>query len=246
MLSFLKNHPFAVEAFFENSYVLTFAVPKERLENFIPECLELDTFDNEFAFIAIAMVQTKGLKPKAFPKFMGNDFFLIGYRIFVKYTNNAGKRLRGLYILKSETDKRKMEMLGNIFTHYNYTTTDIVQIKHQNQIGIKSVKSDFKIILETENENVPLPQNSPFKEWKEARKFEGPLPFTFTYHPVTKKVLIIEGVRENWTPAPVKVVDYKFSFLDSLNLGDVNLANAFVMHSIPYYWKKGKIEIWNR
>ncbi|HTD40619.1 MAG TPA: DUF2071 domain-containing protein, partial [Mucilaginibacter sp.] len=188
MLSFLKNHPFAVEAFFENSYVLTFAVPKERLENFIPECLELDTFDNEFAFIAIAMVQTKGLKPKAFPKFMGNDFFLIGYRIFVKYTNNAGKRLRGLYILKSETDKRKMEMLGNIFTHYNYTTTDIVQIKHQNQIGIKSVKSDFKIILETENENVPLPQNSPFKEWKEARKFAGPLPFTFTYHPVTKKV----------------------------------------------------------
>ena len=246
MLSFLKNHPFAVEAFFENSYVLTFAVPKERLENFIPECLELDTFDNEFAFIAIAMVQTKGLKPKAFPKFMGNDFFLIGYRIFVKYTNNAGKRLRGLYILKSETDKRKMEMLGNIFTHYNYTTTDIVQIKHQNQIGIKSVKSDFKIILETENENVPLPQNSPFKEWKEARKFAGPLPFTFTYHPVTKKVLIIEGVRENWTPAPVKVVDYKFSFLDSLNLGDVNLANAFVMYSIPYYWKKGKIEIWNR
>lgn len=43
-MKFLKNHPFAVEAFFDNSLVLTFAVQKEQLQNFIPECLELDTF----------------------------------------------------------------------------------------------------------------------------------------------------------------------------------------------------------
>ena len=32
MLSFLKNHPFAVEAFFEKSLVVTFAVKKEQLK----------------------------------------------------------------------------------------------------------------------------------------------------------------------------------------------------------------------
>ena len=73
----------------------------------------------------VAMVQTRELRPKGLPKFRGNSFFLIGYRIFVRYINKAGKRLRGLYILKSETDKKKMEWLGNIFTHYNYSTTDI-------------------------------------------------------------------------------------------------------------------------
>ena len=119
MINFLKNHPFAVEAHFDSSLVLTFAVPKDQLQNLIPECLELDTFQDKWAFIAIAMVQTSGLRPKGFPKFMGNDFFLIGYRIFVRYTNNAGKRLRGLYIIKSQTDKKKMEFFGNIFTHYN-------------------------------------------------------------------------------------------------------------------------------
>ena len=76
MLTFLKNHPFAVEAFFESSLVLTFAVPKEQLETLIPECLQLDTFNDKWAFIAVAMVQTKDLRPKGFPKFMGNDFFL--------------------------------------------------------------------------------------------------------------------------------------------------------------------------
>mgnify|MGYP000984645961 CR=1 FL=1 len=87
MFKGLKKHPFAVEAFFERSLVLTFAVPKEELQGMIPPCLELDTFKDKWAFIAVAMVKTNHLRPKNFPKILGNDFFLIGYRIFVKYTN---------------------------------------------------------------------------------------------------------------------------------------------------------------
>lgn len=246
MLSFLKNHPFAVEAFFESSLVLTFAVPKELLQKYIPECLELDTFNDKWAFVAMAMVQTKELRPKRFPKFLGNDFFLIGYRVFVRYTNKEGKRLRGLYILKSETNKKKMEFMGNIFTHYNYTTTDIIQTKHGSKTEIKSNQSDFVINVDTSEEEIALPENSPFADWKEARRFAGPLPFTFTYSSDTKEVLIIEGVRQNWTPKPVKVTDYNISFLESLNISTSVLANAFIIKNIPYYWKKGKREQWNK
>jgi hypothetical protein len=247
MALFIKNHPFAVQAFFERSLVLTFAVPKEQLQSLIPECLSLDIFNDKWAFIAVAMVQTKDLRPKGFPKILGNDFFLIGYRLFVRYTNTAGKNLRGLYILKSETDKRTMSFWGNIFTHYNYTTTDISQINLNGTLGISSLKSDFKILVEdAERENVALPKDSPFNDWKEARRFAGPLPFTFTYNPATKKILIIEGVRENWTPIPIKVIDFHFSFIEKLKLRDVKLANAFIIRNIPYYWKKGKIELWKQ
>ncbi len=244
MLSFLKNHPFAVEAYFESSLVLTFAVPKEQLQNLIPECLQLDTYQDKWAFVAVAMVQTNDLRPKGFPKFMGNNFFLIGYRVFVRYTNNAGKSLRGLYILKSETDKMKMEFFGNIFTHYNYTTTDIKQIEQQNTKEISSIKSKFKITIDKTEEEIYLPELSPFAEWKDARRFAGPLPFTFTYNKETKEVLIIEGVRQNWTPNPVNVIDYNFDFLSYLKLVKPVLANAFIIKNIPYYWKKGKIEQW--
>jgi uncharacterized protein YqjF (DUF2071 family) len=244
MLSFLKNHPFAVEAFFESSTVLTFAVLKEKIENLIPECLTLDTFKDKWAFIAVAMVQTKDLRPKGFPRFMGNDFFLIGYRIFIRYTSNTGKNLRGLYILKSETDKKKMELMGNIFTHYNYTTTDIQQTEQNKTKEISSIKSNFKLTLDITEENISLPEHSPFADWKEARRYAGPLPFTFTYNKETKKVLIVEGVRQNWTPTPVKVIDYDFEFFQNLNLHNPVLANAFVIRNIPYYWKKGKTELW--
>ena len=246
MLLFLKNHPFAVEAFFESSIVLTFAVPREQLQDLIPECLRLDTFEDKWAFIAVAMVQTKDLRPKGFPAFLGNDFFLIGYRVFVRYTTASGKNYRGLYILKSETDKLKMKVMGNIFTHYNYTATDVTTSKKQEQREITSVKSKFKLSIDKEGDEVELPQNSPFKNWKEARKFAGPLPFTFTYNEPKKEVLIIEGVRQNWNPMPLHVIDYEFNFLKELNLQNPILANAFIIKDIPYYWKKGKIEQWKQ
>lgn len=246
MLAFLKNHPFAVEAFFESSLVLTFTVPKEQLQPLIPKCLELDLFQDQWAFVAVAMVQTKDLRPKGFPRFMGNDFFLIGYRVFVRYTNNAGKRLRGLYILKSETDKKKMEFSGNLFTHYHYTTTDIRQTEQESVKEIQSLQSNFQVMFSKTEENVSLPQGSPFADWKEARRFAGPLPFTFTYNEKTKEVLIIEGVRQNWVPQPVRIINYHFEFLEKLGLENPVLANAFIIKNIPYYWKKGKIEPWKQ
>lgn len=242
-LQFLQIHPFAVEAFFESSLVLTFAIPKEELKNRIPPCLQLDTFNDEYGFIAVAMVQTKNLRPKGFPEFMGSDFFLIGYRIFVKYINNAGKRWRGLYILKSETNQKRMKFFGNIFTEYEYNTVDIQNIKIDNTTQVVSSQSNFKVEIE-EKENASLPSMSPFADWKTARRFAGPLPFTFTYKPESQRVLIIEGVRQNWKPQAVEVTDYHIPFLEELKLKKVVLANAFIIKNIPYHWKKGKIETW--
>lgn len=245
MTSFLKDHPFAVEAFFKSSVVLTYALPKEKLQGLIPECLQLDTFQDKWAFVAVAMVQTTDLRPKGFPKFMGNDFFLIGYRVFVRYTTNEGKRLRGLYILRSQTDKKKMQVFGNIFTHYNYTTTDIQQATQGSVFEITSGLSDLRVSFEKGGEQTPLPVGSPFADWKEARRFAGPLPFTFTYNQAKREVLIIEGVRENWTPKPLLVKHQHVGFLKELGLQeDALLANAFIITDIPYLWKKGRKETW--
>ena len=243
-LDFLKDHPFAVEAFFERSVVFTFAAPKTALQHLIPECLSLDTFNDEYGFVAVAMVDTRDLRPKGMPKFAGNDFMLIGYRIFVRYVRNDGKRLRGLYILKSETNRKKMEFFGNMFTHYNYTTTDIEFEVGDDQTTVISKGSNFKAVFQPSTEESPLPQGSPFNSWKEARRFAGPLPFTFTYNSEDKEVLIIEGVRQNWKPQPLSVSSHQFEFVDNLKVEGIVLANAFQITKVPYYWKKGVKEVW--
>lgn len=242
MLS-LKDHPFPVDTFFENSLVLTYAIPKAQLEGYIPECLSLDTFNNEWAFIAVALVKTKALRPVGLPEFMGNDFILVGYRVFVRFTDSRGKSLRGLYILKSQTNKKKMEFWGNMFTHYNYTTTDIEFKSAGDVITIHSDSSALDIEVHTDND-IKLPNDSPFNNWIEARRFAGPLPFTFTYNDKTKEVLIIEGVRKNWTPKPVEVIKDKIGFIKEKSFSGIVLANAFMVENVPYHWKKGRKELW--
>ena len=244
MLGFLKDHPFAVECHFDTSLVFTYAVPKVQLQKFVPECLSLDTFEDKWAFIAVAMVKTRNLRPKGLPELLGSDFILTGYRIFVKYNTSYGRRLRGLYIIRSETDKTKMRILGNVFTHYNYQKTDIKFGRSANQIEVVSTRSNLSVKVEEIDGDVALPNHSPFKGWSEARRFAGPLPFTFTYDSAKQEVLIIEGVRKDWTPKPVRVIERQVGFIDSLRLDGAVLANAFVIHSIPYYWKKGRKDRW--
>lgn len=243
-MKFLKNHPFAVQAYFESSIVLTFAVKKEEIAELIPEPLTLDTLDDRWAFIAVAMVQTRALRPKGFPKFMGNDFFLIGYRIFVRYRNQSVKNLRGLYILKSQTDKLKMQVMGNIFTHYNYTTTDIKIEESEESKSIFSKNSNFNVRLKSGGPGTELPENSPFSDWKEARRFAGPLPHTFTVDSKANTILTILGRRKNWKPQPVQVLESHFKFIDDLNLKSVTLANAFEIQDVEYQWDKGVKEHW--
>ena len=106
------------------------------------------------------------------------DRIAIGYRIFVRYTNTRGQRLRGLFILKSETNRRKMEWLGKLFTSYNYPT-HIRETRHAQRWLIESVASGLEVETSSAPGPVPLPAGSPFADWTEARRFAGPLPFTF-------------------------------------------------------------------
>ncbi|ANH81945.1 hypothetical protein A8C56_14075 [Niabella ginsenosidivorans] len=244
MLPFLKNHPFPVTAFFVRSMVLTFALPREQLAPLIPECLLLDEYADRWAFLAVAIVQTKNLRPSGFPAFLGHDFFLLGYRIFVKYINNKGNRLRGLYILKSETNKKRMELLGNLFTQYSYTTTDIDYRAGNQHFSVVSRQSGFLLQAGLTDGETSLPAGSPFPDWKTARRYAGPLPFTFSYNKEKREVLIIKGVRQYWTPQPLQIDNYQIPFLEQPAFKNALLANAFIIQNIPYRWEKGKKEIW--
>ncbi len=243
MIAALQRHPFAVEAHFDFSLVLSYALPQEVLQPLLPPHLELDTF-GDFGFVTVAMVQTRQLRPADFPKWMGQDFFLIGYRLFVKYHTAAGKRLRGLYILRSETNKQLMKTMGNLFTHYQYTYTDIAWRRQENAIEVSSQQSDFKVLATWNQDVIDLPETSVFANWKEARRFAGPLPFTFDYEAKSNSIIIIQGVRENWEPKPVHIEQAEIAWIQKAPFlhPECRLASAFVVQNIPYRWEKGRQE----
>ena len=245
MASWLKRNPFAVEAFFDRSIVLTYGFSPGSLVPLLPACLTLDTFQDRHAFVAVAVVQTRGLRPRGFPRLLGRDFLLVGYRVFVRYVNSEGKKRRGLYILGSETDRRSMEWLGNLFTRYRYRHSDVRLIDEASRTTVRSSTSGLSLTVDREeSESLAVPDGSPFRDWREARKFAGPLPFTFSVDSGSRQVVIIEGVRENWSPRPVRVLEHNAPFVNALTGATPVLAGAFMTEEIPYSWRKGVVETW--
>lgn len=244
LLHLFKRHYLPIEAEFEHSLVLTYAVPRQSLESFLYPGLELDLFE-DFGFVAVALVQTKALRPRGFPQCLGRDFFLSGYRVFTRFQTPQGKRLRGLRILRSDTDSQLMVILGNLMTHYSYHKVKVAQERRGSILSFRvdsaDGETDLSVVVDLESQT--LPSSSIFSDFREARKFSGPLPFTFSYEEQTKRMVVVKGLRQSWTPKPVEVLSERASFLSSEPFQDVEprLVNAFYVENIPYQWAQGEL-----
>jgi hypothetical protein len=244
MRHLFQRHPFPVKAWFRHSLVLTYALPEKLLAPLLPPGLMLDVFEG-FGFVAVAMVQTRSLRPAFLPHVFGQDFFLTGYRVFTRFRTVEGRTLRGLRILRSDTDRRVMVWGGNLLTHYQYRLASAVvrQTPERLEIDIATLDAEADIQVSARLDTVAdtPPVGSPFRDLHLARLFAGPLPFTFDYEQQTHSIIVIEGVRENWKPIPVAVNIMRMTFLDHPPFNQTRplLANAFYVRDVPYSWKRG-------
>jgi uncharacterized protein YqjF (DUF2071 family) len=246
----IKRHPLAMAAHFEQVLVLTYALPQEVLAPLLPPGLALDCF-GQHGFLAIAMVQTRNMRPQHLPSRLGRDFFLTGYRIFTRYRTTSGRTLRGLRILRSDTDSEAMVRWGNHLTHYNYQKVSVDYRRTESAIDIKVVTrdgaADLCVRADLSHQPASLPVGSPFPDFRTARRFAGPLPFTFDYEPETHSIVRIQGVRKQWDPIPVRVDVLQNSFLEHepFACGSPVLASAFRVTNVDYVWKRGLRETVN-
>jgi hypothetical protein len=250
MLHLLKRHPIPIRARFDFTLVLTYALPRGVLEPLLTPGLALDAF-GDWGFVAVAMVQTRELRPSFMPAWCGRDFFLTGYRIFARYQNRAGRSLRGLKILRSDTDKRTMAWLGNALTGYGYRRAE-VKIEAQPprlavQITTPRAEADLRVVADLSllsPGDESLPAGSPFRDTADARRFAGPLPHTFSYERETNSVVIVRGLREDWQPRLVKadVAEATFFKQPCFRGARSLLASAFYVADVPYRWERGVVE----
>ncbi len=244
-MDFLKRHPFPVLAHFERMVAVSFAFPEALIAPLVPAGLEIDRHEG-FGFVTVALVWTRHLRPAGFPKFLGQDFFLAGYRIFTRLRDESGRNLRGLKILRSETDKQRMVSLGNLMTGYNYRRVKVQIEKEGSRTRILTTLPDglrtLDLTFDSETLDAGLPPGSPFADWRTARRFAGPMPFTFTPES-DGRFVVIEGRRAAWTPRPVAVHDWHVGLFQEASFEGLRpvLANAFAVESVSYRWERGKV-----
>lgn len=246
MLHVLKRHPVPISAWFRHCLVLAYAFPADVLKPLLPPGLTVDEW-NGLGFVAIAMVQTENLRPTALPAAFGCDFFLTGYRIFARYKTAEGRTLRGLRILRSDTDSQRMVWGGNLLTHYHYKKCKATVGCVGGKLGVLIRSSDGLADLDVEadiNREISQPEGGVFATWGEARRFAGPLPFTFDYEKETHSIVRIKGVRAEWKPRPVSVNVREATMLRSPMFTGASgqFASAFYTGGIDYQWERGIVE----
>lgn len=244
VLDRLRRHPIPISAYFRHSLVLTYAFAPEVLEPMLPPGLVLDTYRG-FGFLAIALVQTTRLRPSFLPAVLGQGFFLSGYRVFTRL--GGGKQsLRGLRILRSDTDRRWMVGAGNLLTHYNYRLCKATVEERGSEIRLAietpEGEADVEVTAQVGPGPVSLPEESPFASLADARRFAGPLPYTFDYEEATRSIIGIRALRQEWNPQPVAVEVRRNTYLEREPFGGAGpiLANAFYVRDVPYQWLRGR------
>jgi hypothetical protein len=95
--------------------------------------------------------------------------------------------------------------------------------------------------LTIDRANPALPAGSPFASARDARRFAGPLPFTFDFETETHGIIAIRATRANWRPTPVSAEVERLSFFDQPAFRGCTprLAAAFSVSGIDYRWERG-------
>jgi SAM-dependent methyltransferase len=152
--------------------------------------------------------------------------------------------MRGLRIIRSDADRAMMVAGGNLLTHYNYRKCDAMVAADGETLSIHIRTPDAAADVDVTADLAvtdALPPTSPFRNLHDAKRFAGPLPYTFDYEPETHSIIAIKGVRENWSPHLVNVDVRNLSFFNRREFAGVTpiLASAFYVHDIPYRWQRG-------
>jgi hypothetical protein len=240
-----RRHPVPMEAHFRDCLVLTYALPASKLAPLIPPGLEVDSYDG-WGFLAVAMVQTQAMRPVGAPTAFGSDFLLAGYRVFARFRTAQGRTLRGLRILRSDTDKWRMVLGGNLLTHYNYRRCRASFRRGDStlEVHISSPdgRADLHLVADLSNpQDAPLPRESVFRNHRDARRFAGPLPWTFDYEPQTRSIIAIKGMRTEWHPRVVPVKVTRNTFIESEPFKEARFVSAFHVSDIDYCWERGVV-----
>ena len=243
MLYLLKRHPWPVSAYFDWSLALVFAVPAEVAWQLLPPGLIPDLY-GEWGFVAAAFVQTRRLNPAWAPQCLAQDFFLAGYRVFARARLADGRHVRGLRILGSDTDSLRMTLLGGLLTHYGYRKVQVTVQQDGQGLALRVThRGRPSVDLETDLTTASAPPaGSPFPDLRTARRFAGPMPFTFSHEPETDSIVVVEGTRQHWEPRPVNVNVRSLEFFARppfASQGLPVLANAFWVQEVAYSWKRG-------
>jgi len=212
----LKKLPITYKGELHGVKLINFSVDLEEVINKVPKGIKVRDFDGR-VIISMVNVKLKQMRPKGMPKALSFDYQHVAFRLLVDDSEYNDGDCKGIYFLRSFTDKPWVAWSGSHFTYYQLTQAAI-----------------------SESEGFRLAQDSRYVKYKLTKKVAGLerdlkaiiQPLDRAYAVDGQDLLRTKIQREAWPIEPVPCEGFETNFFRT-----AKYLGAFeVKKMIDYEW----------
>lgn len=125
-MKLLKQLPITYKGELHNVKLINFSVDLEEVIPLVPEGIKVRDFDGK-AIISMVNVKLRHMRPTGLPKGLSFDYQHVAFRLLVEDGPLNDGENKGIFFLKSFTDKPMIVWGGNLMTNYRLTHAKITE-----------------------------------------------------------------------------------------------------------------------
>ena len=237
--------PFAANTVWAEAVCVNIRVRPEALRRLVPAPFDLDLY-KDWGFVSLTASRLKQFGLGMLPRALRMNFYQATYRAHVTFTDFRGRRLRGCYFLRSETNSHVMSLTANLlpeYTAHRCNTYPILMVRNGGHFILTvDTGSDpagkVVLVLDTSLQRDALPPSSCFPSMQAAYEYIVDFYDAFSSDPVTGEVIILRIERGPWHVRLPEVVDHYLGFIHDgpFPAGSAELDSVFYFQNTPYRW----------
>jgi uncharacterized protein YqjF (DUF2071 family) len=237
--------PLAANTVWAEAVAVNVSVDPAALRPLVPAVFDLELYGGR-AFVSLTASRLKDFGVGAVPRALRMNFYQATYRAHVSYTDFRGRKLRGCYFVRSETNSAVMSLVANLlpeFRGHHCRTYSILMARHGDHLLLTVDSGDdpagkVVLLLDVAHPLAGMPPGSCFPSVREAYAFLVDFYDAFAYHPDTEEVLLLRIERGDWHIQVVEPLDHYLGYFSHgpFPPGSAALDSVFYFRDVPYRW----------
>jgi len=224
----------------DRCWLFVFRTPASAVAGLLPPTLDLVTVDG-FAFWNVVTCELSAMRPAGLPGWLGLSYRHVAYRLHVTARTAAGSMIEGLHFIRSDCDRRLVEVVGNLATDFRFHPARIRFMENaaavSGEIESPDARAHFRI-----DRTVPpsLTAGSPFSTLAAAARALEYRPAAISAAgPAAVEIVRVRRDAATWKWRPVHVAESRWQFLDHR---PVQLELCYEVAPVEYIWERSRIE----